>query len=433
MNKKNQLSRRQFIGQSALGYLGLTMLPKFGCKSPNDTINIGFIGLGQQAMFLLNSFINMEGVRVIAGSDVYSIKRDRFEQRVNKHYSEKGITNKVVLYEHYEDLLANKDVDAVIIATPDHWHALNAIHACQAGKDIYLEKPLTFTIKEGIKLVKAVNKNNRILGVGSQQRSDPNFQYAIQLVHDGKIGELEKVSAFVGSHPTPYDLPEEPVPQSLNWDLWIGPAPYIHYNHQLNPLISLDPPQNEEYWAKWRYFKETGGGLITDWGAHMFDIAQWGMKTDRSGPVKVIPAGYEDTENLTFGYESGLKMVHEQFNGDIKGVKFWGADGWIEVARGHFLSSNPGFESPLGKEKGPYETKVSHQADFINALRERRQPIVPVEVGHRTCTTCTLGNIAHELKRPLKWDPANENFVNDPEAEKLLHRPYEHGYKLPVV
>jgi predicted dehydrogenase len=429
--KANAVSRRSFLGTSLLGIAGLTILPGLkGCSSPNNKINLGFIGLGQQAMNLLKGFISIEGVHVVAGCDVYGIKRQRFQKRVTEFYAKAGKKANPKIFENYKELLSQPDIDAVVIAIPDHYHALVAIEACKAGKDIYLEKPLTFTIKEGQKLIEAVRTNKRILGVGSQQRSDPNFQRAVNLVLEGKIGKIEKVNAYVGAPPKPYDLPEETLPPDLNWDMWLGPNPYLHYNNQLNPPISLDPPKDEQFWGGWRWYKECGGGFTTDWGAHMFDVAQWGLGMDKSGPVEIIPAGYKDTKFLTYNYANGVVMTEERFNGDTKGVKFWGTNGWIEVARGFFNASDEKLKPAATEAAGKYETKVSHQANLIESIRSRKDPTVPVETGHKSCTVCNLGNIAYELMRPVKWNPANESFGDDQEAQNFFHRKYRDGYSL---
>jgi predicted dehydrogenase len=435
-NESNKaVSRRDFLGRSLLGAAGFAILPGLSGMSmaPSDTINLGFIGLGRQAMYLLNGFLTIPGVRVISGSEVYAVKNQRFEQRLKEHYSKTSKRRvRVRTYERYQDLLAQKDIDAVVIATPDHWHALQAIDACKAGKDVYLEKPTTLTIREGQELIKAVRQNSRILGVGSQQRSDPEFQRAVKLVQDGRIGKVERINAYVGDPPIPYNLPEEPVPAGLNWDLWLGPNPYVHYNKELNPPISLNPPKDEEFWGGWRWYKELGGGFTTDWGAHMFDVAQWAMKMDNSGPTRVIPRGYQDYEYMTFEYPNGVVMSERPWNEkQTKGVKFWGSDGWIETARGYFNSSDPSLRGQKAQDdSGPYETKIPHLVNFIDALRAKKDPIVPVETGHKTCVTCTLGNIAHELGRPVRWDPVKEQFINDAEASKHLHRQYRDGYRL---
>ncbi len=428
------VSRRSFIQTSALGVAGLTILPSIKSFGANSNINLGFIGVGQQAMFLMNGFINIEGVKVIAAADVYGVKRQRFEKRVNEFYKKKGTSVDVKTYENYKDLLARKDIDAVVIAVPDHWHALIAIDALASGKDVYLEKPLTLTILEGKMLRKAVRKYNRILGVGSQQRSDKAFQYAVKMVQDGKLGEIQKVFSYVGAPPAPYNLPREIVPIDLNWDMWLGPNPFVYYNQELNPIISLDPPQDEKIWGGWRWYKEMGGGFTTDWGAHMFDIAQWGLGMDESGPVEIIPAGFEDYKFLTYKYASGIIMTEEPFNAEnTKGVKFQGKDGWIEVSRGYYKASSKELEPKLEKETGPYETRIPHQINFIESVRAKKDPTVPVEIGHRTCSVCTLGNIAYDLRRPVKWDPAKEEFVNDLQADLYMHREYRQGYELPIL
>ena len=408
-----------------------------GCKQKvvDTDLKIGFIGMGQQAMFLLNGFLQIPGVKVVAGCDVYGVKRQRFEKRVNAFNQKAGNTVEVKTYEKYEDLLARPDINIVVIAVPDHSHARIAIAACKAGKDIYLEKPMTFTIKEGQELRRAVRENNRILAVGSQQRSDPNFQHAVNLVQTGKLGQMEKVNAYVGAPPKPFDLPEETLPTDLNWDLWLGSLPMpIHYNSQLDPPVSLEPEQNEQFWGAWRWYKEMGGGFTTDWGAHMFDIAQWGLGMDKNGPVEISPIG-DGSEFMQFTYANGVVMTSEPFDeGKTKGVKFIGKDGWIEVSREHFKASDDKFLPPAkaAGDTGPYETKIPHQVNFIEAVRDRKDPIVPVEIGHSSCTVCTLGNIACDLKRTIKWNPATETFVDDVdgEATKRLHYQYREGWTL---
>ncbi|MDD3787099.1 MAG: Gfo/Idh/MocA family oxidoreductase [Petrimonas sp.] len=451
----NQLTRRKFIKTAAVGAAGAVVFPQFlasctqnkkaagAAKEDDGIIRLGFIGLGQQAMYLLNGYLTIPGVKVVAGSDVYGIKRERFIKRVNDYYAkqqaeatdtEKKDEAAVETYENYKDLLARDDIDAVVIATPDHWHAFIAIAACNAKKNVYLEKPLTFTIKEGQALVKAVRDNGVILGVGSQQRSDPNFQHAVKMVQEGKIGKLERINAYVGGPPKPYDLPEEPVPADLNWTLWLGPSEFVHYNAQLDPPITLDPEQNEQFWGAWRWYKELGGGFTTDWGAHMFDIAQWGMQMDNSGPVEIIPAGYKDTKFLTYKYASGVVMTEEPFNEKMtKGVKFWGDKGWIEVSREHFLASDDSLLPPkVEATEGAYETKIPHLENFIASVKSKTDPVVPVEVGHHSCTVCTLGNIAYDLGRPIKWNPDTQTFVDDPDAEenRLYNKTYTDGYSI---
>ena len=436
-DQKKVWSRRRFLGSAALGMAGMVVIPRLAtsCKSTPDTdIKLGFIGMGRQSMFILNGFLQIPGVRVLAGCDVYGIKRKRFEKRVTAFYSKAGKEAKVKTYEKYKDLLKRTDINAVVIAVPDHAHAMIAIAACKAGKDVYLEKPMTFTIKEGQELKKAVRKNNRILAIGSMQRSDPNFQHAVKLVQSGALGKITLVNAYVWAPPKPYDLPEEPLPADLNWDLWLGPLPAtIHFNNQLDPPISLDPEENEKFWGAWRWYKETGGGYTTDWGAHMFDIAQWGLGMDRNGPVEVSPIG-DGTEYMMFKYANGVVMTSEPFDEKkTQGVKFWGEKGWIEVARGIFNASDPKFYAEKKDEvEGPYETKIPHQLNFIESVKSRQDPVVPVEIGHSSCTVCTLGNIACELKRTIRWDPSTETFIGDTDgaATKMLHYQYRSPWKL---
>ena len=423
-----------------IGAAGTAVLPSLvGCGGstppPSDAIRLGIIGLGQQARNLMQGFARIPGVEVVAGADVYGIKRERFTKILGDFYAEKGTTVKTDTYKDYRELLDRKDIDAVVIATPDHWHALNTIDACKAGKDIYLEKPITFTMKESKAVVKAVRDANVMLAVGSQQRSDPNFQHAVKMAQTEAIGKLEKVNAFVGPPPAPYNLPEEELPADLDWKMWLGPlAADVHYNPRLNPPISLDPVENETFWAEWRYFKETGGGFTCDWGAHNFDIGQWGLDEDRGGPIEIIPAGYEGNEFLTYVYRSGVTMTNEPWDeGSTRGVKFWGSDGWVEVQRGSIAASDDSL-LPEGWDDANaglrYESGTNHLVNFIESLRSGDEPIANVETGHRTCTTCILGNVAHELGRPVKWDPEKEWFVDDAEAEKHYHREYREGYTL---
>jgi predicted dehydrogenase len=435
--QKKELSRRQFLNSAVMGMAGTFLLPRFNTFTQNQSgtdIKLGFIGVGQQSTNLVTSFLQIPGVQIVAGCDVYGIKLKRFVKRVKNFYAKAGKEVTIETYEKYGDLLNRKDINAVVIAVPDHAHAMVAIAACKAGKDVYLEKPMTFTIKEGQELRRVVRETGRILALGSQQRSDPNFQHAVKMVQSGALGKISKVNAYVGAPPKPYNLPKEQVPADLNWDLWLGPLPStIYYNQELDPPITVDPDVNEKYWAAWRWYKEMGGGYTTDWGAHMFDIAQWGLGMDRNGPVEISPIG-DGTEYMTFKYANGVVMTSEPFNDKkTKGVKFWGEKGWIEVARGFFNASDSKFySSEKVKSTGPYETKVPHQANFIDSVRKRKDPVVPVEIGHSSATVCNLGNIACDLKRTIKWNPAKEIFVDDTDgaATKKLHYEYRPGWKL---
>lgn len=427
-------SRRKFLQTSVIGAAGLSMFPLLkGCSTPpSDQIRLGVIGLGRQALSLTNGFYQNAGAKIVAGSDVYGRKRERYEMIVRNHQEEAGQSVEISTTDNYRDLIERDDIDVIVIATPDHWHAIIAIEACKAGKDVYLEKPVTYSIHEGIEVVKAVRENDTVLGVGSQQRSDSNFQHAVQLIQENRLGDLTKVNAWAGAPAIPYNLPEEEVPHDLDWDKWLGPIPYVHYNPELNPPITLDPVQNEQFWGGWRWYRETGGGFATDWGAHMFDIAQWALGRQYSGPVEVIPAGHSGTEYINFVYDDGLVMANAPFTEDGNfGVRFESDSAWIEVHRGQFRASDDSLLPPVsGEDDEEYETASPHLVNFLASVESRQDPISDIESGHRTNTVGVLANIATQLDRPLKWNPDQQRFVDDAEADTHLHREYRDGYSL---
>lgn len=438
------MTRREFLDFSALGLAGLTILPSWSINgvriAPSDRVVIGFVGLGQQGLSDFTSFSTCPGVQVAAGCDVDSLKRERFKRRVEAWQKSQNVAPRCDQYEFYEDLLERKDIDVIEVATPDHWHALVAIHACQSGKDVYCQKPLAYTITEGWAIVRAVRENKRVLQVGSQQRSSKEFQDAIALVRAGKIGHIEKIYARVGDPPKPFNLPEMPVPGNLNFNQWMGPLndPKIHYHPDLCPPISLDPEKNEQLWGAWRWFQETGNGYTADWGAHMFDIAQAAIGMDGSGPIEFIPAGYKGTVYSTMKYANGIVMTEQPFQEDndaAQGIKFIGDKGWLKVARGYIECSDPSLlekkEQKVGK--GEYEVSAPHMQNFVDCVRSRENPIAPVEVGCSTNTLCCLQNIARELGRPVHWNPATLSFEGDKEAEahRLYGYVYRNPYKLP--
>jgi predicted dehydrogenase len=469
MEKKTDkgLDRRKFLGLSALGLTGLTILPSYTINgmriAPSDRVVMGFIGAGQQGLNDFRGFSSVPGVQVAAVCDVDSMKQVRFKKLVENWQKEKGMVERCDMYERYEDILERSDIDAVEVVTPDHWHALQTIHACKAGKDVYVQKPLSFTIKEALKMKDVADTTRRVVQVGSQQRSSAEFQKAIELVQNGSIGHIEKVYAKVGDPPKPLDLPEMPVPKNLNWNLWLGPLndANIHYHSDLCPPISLDPAENEKLWGAWRWYLETGNGYTADWGAHMFDIAQAAIGMDGSGPSEIIPKGYKGQEYLTFKYKTGVVMTEQPYLEDMprsQGIKFIGTDGWIEVARGYIACSKPELipqeiagmrprqmsreerrkmwaaMQESAKEGGgnAYEQRAAHMFNFIDSVRSRKDPIAPIEVGASTAIACCLGNMATELQRPLKWNPATSTFVDDPEAaaHRLMHYQYRNNYKL---
>ncbi|HJZ41151.1 MAG TPA: Gfo/Idh/MocA family oxidoreductase [Bacteroidales bacterium] len=460
---KKGLNRREFLGLSALGLTGLTILPSYvvnGIRiAPSDRVVMGFIGLGQQGLSDFAGFAGVPGLHVAACCDVDSMKQLRFKKRIETWQQSKSVAPRCDSYEHYEQLLERRDIDAIEVATPDHWHALMTIHACQAGKDVYVQKPLAFTIQEGLRMVRVARDNKRVVQVGSQQRSSKEFQKAIELVQSGAIGHITKIYSKVGDPPKPLDLPEMPVPGNLNWNLWLGPLndSKINYHSDLCPPISVEPEEREKLWGAWRWYRETGNGFTADWGAHMFDISQAAIGMDGSGPCEIIPKGYNGQSYMTFKYLNGIIMTEQPYLEDMpgaQGIKFIGTDGWIEVARGYLGSSKPALvpqelagnrpkqmtpeerrkmfeqmQNSAARGSGSFEISSPHMQNFVDSIRLRMDPIAPVEVGCSTNTLCCLGNIATELGRPVKWNPATLSFGDDKEA--LHHRLNAYAYRSP--
>jgi predicted dehydrogenase len=481
------LNRRDFLGLSAIGLTGLTILPSYvinGIRvAPSDRILMGTIGLGRQALSDFRGFAGAAGLQVVACCDVDTIKQQRYKKTVEEWQKAKGLAPRCDTYEQYEQLLLRKDIDVVEVVSPDHWHALLTIHACQAGKDVYVQKPLSYTIREALTMTRVANDNKRVVQVGSQQRSSKEFQKAIELVQKGSIGHIEKIYAKVGDPPKPLDLPAMTIPGNLNWNLWLGPLndEKIVYNSDLAPQITLDPAQNETIWGAWRWYRETGNGYTADWGAHMFDIAQAAIGMDGSGPCEIIPKGYNGQPYMTFKYKTGVVMTEQPYledNPGAQGIKFIGTKGWIEVARGYIACSDPSLipaeiagsrpqprtgpppagqpgqrpAAAQGRQGAPqgqgqaqgqarpaptqaglqFEISSPHMQNFIDAVRSRQKPIASIEVGCSTAITCCLGNIANELGRPVKWDPATYTFVDDKEAagHRLMHYEYRRPYHL---
>ena len=461
---KNKINRRQFMSYSALGLAGLTILPSWandGLRiAPSDRVVLGFIGLGRQGLSDFSSFSSCPGVQVAACCDVDTMKTERFQQRVRAWQRRVNMNERCDVYEHYEDLLNRRDIDAVAVVTPDHWHALQCIDACEAGKDVFCQKPLAFTVTEGMAITRAVRRNNRVLSVGSQQRSSREFQMAIELVRNGAIGHIEKIYSRVGEPPTPLNLPEQPVPPNLNFNLWMGPLndPKVHYHPNLCPPISLDPPQGETLWGAWRWYQETGNGYTADWGAHMFDIAQAAIGMDGLGPVEFTPKGVNGTQWSAMKYANGIVMTEQPYieeQPNAQGIKFFGTNGWIEVGRGYLGCSDPskvpaelagrrpGSPAPPRQQQPAaqrqpqqeglqFEISAPHMQNFIDCVRSRENPIAPVEVGESTNTLCSIANIARELNRVVRWDPATKSFGKDKEAQahRLYYYQYRNPYKL---
>ncbi len=440
--EQSGMNRRQFLATAGTGIAGFMILPSFtmgGVRiAPSDRVVLGFVGLGQQGCSDFRSFTGCPGVQVAACCDVDSIKRERFRRYVTGWQKEKKMPVRCDMYEEYERMLERKDIDAIEIATPDHWHALVAIHSLQAGKDVYLQKPLAYTITEGLAVQTAVRQNKRILQMGSQQRSSKEFQQAIAIVRGGGLGDIKEIRVRVGDPPKPLDLPEMPVPDNLNWNLWMGPLndPKIHYHPDLCPPISLDPAQNEKLWGAWRWYQETGNGYPADWGAHMYDISQAAIGMDGLGPVEFIPKGYNGAEWATMKYANGIIMQERPYRDDqpnAQGIQFIGDKGWLKVARGYIECSD---KKVLQKQQeniaaGQYEVSSPHMQSFIDGIREHHDPNTPVEYGCSTNTLCCLFNIARELGRPVHWNPATLSFEGDKEA--AAHRLYYYDYRRPYT
>ena len=429
MKKESTVSRREFVGKAASVLAGFTIVPRFvlggtrpdGTKyiAPSDIISLGFIGTGKQGRGLTTSFLGTNEARIVALSEVYKAKAQLTLDRIKAHYEKNtqlGAYSDIPVYVDFRELLARKDIDAVVIATPDHWHAAMSVKAAEAGKDIYCEKPLALTIREGRAMVNAARKYNRVFQTGSMQRSWPEFRQTAELVRNGYIGEIKSIKVNVGPPPKAYDLSAETIPEGLDWDKWLGPNSPVAFNSELAPPISRDVFPN------WRNYKEFGGGMVTDWGAHMFDIVQWALDMDNSGPVEIIAPDGKDHPFLTYRYANGITMTHEKWDWG-NAIHFVGTEGEIKVQRKK-LETTPASlkDKVIGEtEKHVYKSE-NHYKDFLDAMRKRSKPICDVEIGHRTSSVCNLGNIAYELKRPLQWNPKKEQFKNDKEANDLLGR-----------
>jgi predicted dehydrogenase len=414
---RRELLRRTGRG-AALGALGLPLLRGSArAVAPSETIGLGIVGTGDLGRnHHLRIALGRPELRVVALCDV-----DRGHLEAARELE----GGKAAVYTDFRDLLDNRDVDAVLVATPDHWHALVTIAACQAGKDVYCEKPLSLTVAEGRAMVAAARRYGRIVQTGSQQRSDERFRWACELVRNGRIGELRHVVTVLGDGPVvDWEEPRDP-PADLDWDLWLGPAPRERYS-----------PGRCHYTFRWFY--DYSGGKPTDWGAHHNDIAQWAIGSELSGPVEVegravFPAaGISDTPvrfDARFRYASGVTL--ECTSDGENGVTFQGSEGRIFVSRSTIEADPPEvLDTPPGA--GPLRLRESrdHHQDWIDCIKSRELPICDVAIGHRSATVCHLANLAFRLGRKLRWDPENERFVGDEEANRLLSRPMRPPWSL---
>jgi len=452
-------TRRQFLTTTARGVAATSVIAGFPAivpasvfskNAPSNRINIGAIGNGRISRgHDLPGIWQYEDARIMAVCDLDSRRVADAKTLVNSYYTKS--TGKpydgVTTYTNYRELLANKDVDAVVISTPDHWHALIAIHAVQAGKDVYLQKPASLTIAEGRALSNAVRQSGRIFQIGSQQRSSAQFRYAAELVLNGRIGQLKTVQVGLPGDPSGDPEPEMPVPKNLNYEAWLGSTPLVYYTEKrVHPQVGYDRPG-------WLRCEQFGAGMITGWGAHHVDSAHWGMDTEYTGPVEIwgkaeFPkSGLWDVHGpfrTEARYANGVRMI---ISGDFpNGVRFEGTEGWVFVSRGNetvtasdpvaklkdpqaLASSNPKIiRSVIGPNERHLPVSNEHHGNWLESIRSRQPPIAPVEVAHRSCSACLLHHIAMKTGRKLAWDPVKERFKNDDAANAMLSRPQRAPY-----
>lgn len=441
--------RRRFIRTAVGASIAPFILPS-GLRaqtSPNGKIAVGIIGTGKQAKGLMGKFMNLPDVIVVAVCDVDTNRREAAKKKVEEFYGKnknsawKGCT----AHKDFRELLDRKDIDAVVIATPDHWHAIISVAAVQAGKDVMCEKPLTQTVREALAVVKAVRDNKRVFQTGSMQRSMREFRVASELVRNGVIGKVSRVETAFGVPGVPCDLPEEAMEPGLDWDLWLGPAPMRPYNSILAPRGLHD------HFPMWRLYREYGGGFVTDWGAHHVDIAHWALGRDESGPVEVIaPPNFATAkEGSKLRYEDGCELTHVATG---KGASFFGADGEVHVHRGRIevikdgktvakhwdKADKPGLGPSLDFLENEYlkDAKVrltnskDHYADFTASMRDRSQPIAHEGIGASSVIACHLLNFGYYYGKNFKWNPAEHTFADGTGDPAWLHTDYRGDWKI---
>ena len=403
-------------------------LGRAAVAAPNDRITLAFIGTGTQ---LNNAHVSkiprFDDIQTLAVCDVdtnrcKNAKRrvDAYEKRKNRDYAGADMTG------DYRKIIERGDIDTVCIATPDHWHAQILIEACQAGKDAYCEKPLTLTIREAELCVKAARKHKCVVQTGSQQRSNVYgpFRKACEIVRSGRLGELKRVTVGVGGPSRWCDLPEEPMEPGLDWDFWLGQAPMRPYNS------TLSPRGVHKHFPAWRAYREYSGGSLTDMGAHHFDIAQWALGMDESGPVEIHPPGNPNANSgVRLVYPNGVEMIH----GGPGGCNFHGANGTLRIDRNHFSSNPPELSAePIADDEVHLYNSTNHHRDWIDCVVSRKRPVADVEIGARSVTVCHLVSLAYWNQKSYKYDPANWCFDND-EDNKQLDRERRGPWQLPTV
>jgi predicted dehydrogenase len=452
MAKMQKVSRRSILktglgAAAAAGFPAIVPATVFGQTAPSNRINIGAIGVGRiSRAHDLEAIRKYDFARIIAVCDLDANRLELGKTLVNGYYAKDGKPyHGVTGYRDYRELLANKDVDAVVISTPDHQHAVLTVNAVRAGKDVYLQKPASLTIAEGRYMADAVKASKRIFQIGSQQRSWKQFHRACELVRNGRIGEVQHVEIGLPGDPSGPDAPEMPVPPNLNYDAWLGTTPVVYYTEmRVHPQKGFDRPG-------WLRCEQFGAGMITGWGAHHVDTAHWGMNTELTGPVEI----WGTAEFPTYGlwdvhgkfktearYANGMTM---SISGDYpNGIKFIGAKGWIFVTREENVTAgDPGgpiqgqplvasdpkiLDSVIGPNELHLYTSDEHHGNWLECIRTRKETIAPVEIAHRSCSTCLLHHIAMKTRRKLYWDPVKERFKNDDQANAMLSRPQRAPY-----
>ena len=395
--------------------------------SPSERIHVGCIGVGNQGGGHLGGLVKNGEAQVVAVCDVDAARRDAAANLANKTYADEfksASYHGCDGYNDFREVLGRPDVDAVVVTTPDHWHAPIAIAAARAGKDIYCEKPMTLTIADGRAMVEAVRRYGRVFQTGSQRRSQAEIRHMCELVRNSRLGRLHTVRVTIATNnkTCPPTWSPEPVPPGFDYDLWLGPAPSEPY-HALRCHYTF------------RFILDYSGGQMTNWGAHYIDVAQWGIGADDSGPVEIEGRAEWPRQGLfntatrvdfTCTYANGVKLVGTTGPGH---TRFEGTEGWISEGR----EAEP--KSLLQSAIAPGELHLSearggHMGNFLECVRKRQDPSAPVEVGHRSATVCHLGNIAMLLGRKLRWDPAAEKFVDDDEANRMISRPMRAPWRL---
>ena len=421
-------NRRKFVKDLTSAALGITIIPRNvmgkGFIAPSDRFNIGVIGLGAQSGGLIERMSKISDARIIAGCDVHQKRLNRFRKLIDTQYKKYKIKGAAKIYEDFDKLIENSNIDGIVVSTPDHWHAIPAINAMKAGKHVYCEKPMSHTIQEGRAMEKIAREYNCTLQTGSMQRSRADFRNACQLVRNGYIGKIEKVWIEVGNPSATCNLPFQETPDYLNWDRWLGPAPLRSYH---------DIIVEKGWFPNWRWYREYGGGILSDWGAHMFDIVQWALDKDHTGPIKFeAPMEPTASRGLVMHYDDGVEVEHRNFGRGFA-VRFFGSKGTLDISRS-FLETNP--KDLLNVKFKPTDTKLyvseSHENDWVTSAKEGSKPICDVEVGHRTATICHIANLAYEFRRPLNWDPIKEEFIDDFEANLRRGKQYRKPYELKI-